>query len=425
MQDCIFRGPHRPSKINGQPVDLYQCEKFTLCSETDISLTLRNGAKAGVCEGCPLKVAKPVSSPCAKKLTVGMAYYRDWPGLWATIQSLRLNHPECLDQIEIVVVDNDPEGNPDDPSEDSHSGKARRLCQRIGARYEHFKAVSGTAAAKGRVFDLATSPAVLVIDCHVLLPTGVLKHLVDWFQANPESKDLYQGPCIGDGGWGDIVGTHFAPRWGSLMYGQWAVFDRITLGVDPIEIQMQGCGMFACNRAAWPGFHPKLRGFGPEEFHIHQRIRRAGGKCYCLPWLRWCHRFGNPGGHKPPGLGPEERLRGHLITHLDTGAPGLTEIRQHFVDEAKALTNEQFFTVLRDTVAEFWSDRTDLGADCPHRLPFLYTEQCQIGCAATRSSLPIFACAKHGKCAPWGWERKGTTHVCLDCTLQSAASGTN
>ena len=288
----------------------------------------------------------------AAKLSIGMACYRDWPGVWATIQGLRVNHTECLREIEIIVVDNDPQGLPFSNDESSHSAKCRGLCERIGAKYEHFTSVSGTAAAKGRIFDLATAPAVLVIDCHVLLPTGVVRRLIDWFTAHPESKDLWQGPCIGDGGVTDLVGTHFVPNWGSLMYGQWAVSELAFHGDDPFEIEMQGCGLFACRRDAWPGFHPQLRGFGPEEFHLHQRIRRNGGKCFCLPWLKWCHRFGNPDGAKPPGLHPEERLRGHLITYLDTGAPCVETMRRHFVEETKSVSDEQFDRVLMQTRGE-------------------------------------------------------------------------
>jgi hypothetical protein len=287
------------------------------------------------------------------KLAIGMACFRDWPGVWATIQSLRLNHAECLDDIEIIVVDNDPEGQPHSGGEWSHSSKCRGLCERIGAKYEHYTAVSGTAAAKGRIFELATASAVLVMDCHVLLPGGVVRRLINWFDSHEDSMDLWQGPCIGDGGVDDIVGTHFAPHWGSLMYGQWAVDKRLFHSDEPFEIDMQGCGLFACRRDAWPGFHPLLRGFGPEEFHIHQRIRRGGGRCYCLPWLRWCHRFGNPDGTRPPGLHPEERLRGHLITHFDTGAPCLDVMRKHFVEEAKSMTGEQFDRVLAETRREF------------------------------------------------------------------------
>ncbi|MBS0206644.1 MAG: glycosyltransferase [Planctomycetes bacterium] len=355
------------------------------------------------------------------KLTIGMATFRDWPGVWATIQSIRLNHPECLNEIEFVVVDNDPQGDPNG-GERSHSAKCKGLCARAGGKYEHFTAVQGTAAAKGRIFDLATAPAVLVLDCHVILPTGSLRRLIDWFAARPDSKDLYQGPCIGDGGYDDVVGTHFAPYWGSLMYGQWAHDAQGLASGEPFEIPMQGCGLFACNKSAWPGFHKLLRGFGPEEFHIHQRIRRNGGKCYCLPWLRWCHRFGNPAGSSPPGLHPTERLRGHLITHLDTGAPALTEIKKHFTVDPHAngkpaLTDAEFFETLRQTVREFFPDRADVGFDCPHRGPFLQTVQCEIGCVALRGALPTFACGKHGECAAYEWQQphKRTMAVCLGC----------
>ena len=296
------------------------------------------------------QIGKTMIAPAPRKtLTVGMATFRDWPGVWATIQGIRINHPECLDRIEIIVIDNDPKGNPAG-GEESHSAKVKNLCDRIGAKYEHYTAVAGTAAAKGRIFDLATTQAVVVMDCHVMLPNGVLKRLIDWFDMHPDSKDLYQGPLIGDGGLADIVGTHFNPGWGSLMYGQWAIDPRVAVD-EPFEILMHGCGLFACNKHAWPGFHPLLRGFGPEEFHIHQRFRQRGGKCWCVPWLKWCHRFGNPDGKKPPGLHPEERLRGHLITHFDSGQPAVDEIRKHFVDES-GMSAERFDAVLNATRSE-------------------------------------------------------------------------
>lgn len=288
------------------------------------------------------------------KLTIGIPMFRDYQGLSQTIMGIVINHPEVLDEIEIIVIDNDKDGDP--KNGDSHSGKAKGLCGYKGRRYEHFPEISGTAAAKGRVFELATAPAVLVIDCHVTLPNGVLRTLIDWMADHPDSPDLYQGPLLHDGGLGNIGGTHFKPAWGSCMYGQWEVDPRFYEG-KPFEILMQGCGLFACNKSAWPGFHPLLRGFGPEEFHLHQRIRARGGKCYCLPWLQWWHRFGNPDGAKPPGATVENRLRGHLITHLDTGAPTLASIRQHFVDDrtegAPAMSRMDFDRVVKLTRREF------------------------------------------------------------------------
>lgn len=291
-----------------------------------------------------------------KILTVGMPYYRDWPGLWATIQSLRLHHQETIKHIEIVVVDNDPNGKPDEQSESNHSFKAKQLCERIGARYEHFTDVAGTAAAKGRVFDIATGEWVMVIDCHVIFPTMVLDQFIGWIRQRPDTcNDLIQGPLIGDGGIGDIIGTHMREGWGSLMYGQWSIDERVHGDVmTPFEIPMHGCGLFAMRRDKWVGFHHLLRGFGPEEWHLHQRVRRAGGKCLCLPVLSWCHRFGNPDGAKPPGLAPEERLRGHLITWLDTGngdQAWLVECKRHFL--ASGMTEKLFNETMVKTRREF------------------------------------------------------------------------
>lgn len=166
------------------------------------------------------------------------------------------------------------------------------------------------------------------------------------------------------------------------------------------------------------------RGFGPEEYEIHQRFTRNGSKRYLLPWLRWAHRFGNPGGTKPPGLHREERLRGHLITHLDTGAPDLKGMREHLVDQTKSMTNEQCARVLADTVGEFFP-RADTGRDCPHRQAYLRTVRCEIGCHATRADLPIFACTKYGECAPYKWQFKDRQQVCLRCTNRSDQSDSN
>lgn len=352
------------------------------------------------------------------RLTIGMATYRDWQGVWATIQSLRLNHSESA--FDIVVVDNDLQGRPDEASEANHSFKVNQLCQKIGAKYEHFTKVSGTAAAKGRIFELAKTPAVLVIDCHVILPSGTVKRLIDWFDTHPASKDLWQGPCIGDGGINDIVGTHFRKKWGGPMYGQWEVDTRVKAD-EPFEIPMMGCGLFACLKSAWPGFHPLLRGFGPEEWHIHERVRRNGGKCYCLPWLKWSHRFGNPGGAANPGAPTAERLRGHIITMLDTRSHDVDEMFAHWClrlpekGKQPLLTPEEFRQVLKATTREFFSHRADTGLNCQHRGDFLRVVDCEIGCTGGRKPLPVFQCDKHGECSPYRWQSKRTMAQCLEC----------
>lgn len=348
------------STINGS-IHVWNCEQRRFCTENDHGRKLMDGSVMAVCDTCVFHTGRAAGQK--KKLTIGMAYYRDWPGLWATIQSIRLNHQGAEDQIEIVVIDNDPAGKPNEPGEKNHSFKAKQLCEKVSAKYEHFVDVHGTAAAKGRVFDVASCDWVMVVDCHVLFPSMTLELFIGWIGQQPEDcRDLIHGPLIGDGGIDDLIGTHMRPEWGSLMYGQWAVDGRVRDSLEPFEIPMHGCGLFACRRDQWPGFHPLLRGFGPEEWHLHQRVRRNGGKVICLPLLLWCHRFGNPDGTPPPGLSMEDRLRGHLITWLDTGegdSAWFDACKRHFIESG--MKEKDFADTFIRTRREFDSARPVLG----------------------------------------------------------------
>jgi hypothetical protein len=102
----------------------------------------------------------------------------------------------------------------------------------------------------------------------------------------------------------------------------WGVWGNDPRGADPaaapFEIPMQGLGVFACRRAAWPGFNPRLRGFGGEEGYIHEKFRQRGGRVLCLPFLRWVHRFARPHGIPYPACW-EERIRNYLLTFDELG----------------------------------------------------------------------------------------------------------
>ena len=130
-----------------------------------------------------------------------------------------------------------------------------------------------------------------------------------------------------------LHGTHFDPVWRAGMYGVWATDPR---GLDPdapaFEIPMQGLGVFACRRAAWPGFNPRLRGFGGEEGYIHEKVRRAGGRTLCLPFLGWTHRFNRPFGPRYP-VSVEDRVRNYLLVHDELGldpGPAIAHLEQEF-----------------------------------------------------------------------------------------------
>lgn len=314
------------------------------------------------------------------RLTIGMAAAGDFDGPVFTIQALRLYHRDVIDQCELLVVDNTP---------DTRIGeRLKRFCAKAGVRYVPFPEPQGTAAPRQQVFEQARSEHVLCLDSHVLLPPGVVGRLIDWFEAHPDSTDLVTGPIV----WDDLaaadqsdsrIATHFAPAWGAGMWGRWALDER---GLDPegapFEIEMMGLGLFACRKDVFPGFNPRMVGFGGEEGYLHEKIRRNGGRNLCLPWLRWWHRFNE----FVPGAAPyvasvEDKAWNYCVGWGELGWD-LGPVREHF---ATLLPVEKF-----DAIA----DSAERGDELPpHRagrspLPVIEaTTTADCGCTGQRTSL--------------------------------------
>ena len=53
---------------------------------------------------------KPALAAPRKRLSIGMATFDDYDGVYFTLQALRLYHPEVADGLELLVVDNNPNG---------------------------------------------------------------------------------------------------------------------------------------------------------------------------------------------------------------------------------------------------------------------------------------------------------------------------
>lgn len=226
-------------------------------------------------------------------LTIGMAVYKDLHRLKDTVQSLRMH--QDLTDCEILVVDNFG-------CEDTSA-----FCRNWGcARYVRYSDVQGTAAPRERVFQEANGDYVLCIDSHVLLALNVIRDLKSYFRKYPDSRDMLQGPMLYD----DLQTAAIAMDlvWRAEMFGTWS---NAPVPEEPIEIPMHGLGLFAMRKAAWPGFNPGFRGFGGEEGYIHTKVRQAGGKVLCLPWLKWWHSF-NDGG-VPYRCCTEDKFRNYLI----------------------------------------------------------------------------------------------------------------
>lgn len=219
------------------------------------------------------------------KLTIGMATYDDYDGTFFTIQALRMYQNLPID-TEILIVDN----NPTSKHGEALKNFAEHWDKCIYIPYTEKRSTS----IKNEIFKHAKGDYTLCIDSHILIETGGIQALLNYYNANPDTKNWITGPL-----WHDdlkTVSTHFEPKWNDTMYGVWGNDTEAYNKGEPFEIPMMGCGLFSCKTSNWLGYNQLFTGFGGEEGYIHEKFRRNGGKCICIPQLKWNHRFGRPNG---------------------------------------------------------------------------------------------------------------------------------
>jgi len=257
-----------------------------------------------------------------RKLTIGVATHDDYDGLYFTIQSIRMHHREILDDIEFVIIDNNPNS--------AHGTSTRKLLEWIKepVQYLPFTKFKSTSV-KNKIFDLADTPYVLCMDSHVMLEAGAIKKLIDYYDANLDDGNLLQGPLLYDDQ--NQISTHFDLIWSSHMWGKWGNDPR---GADPngkpFEIPAQGMGLFSSRKDSWLRYNLEFRGFGGEEGYIHTKYKKAGKRTMCLPFLRWIHRFDRPNGITYPN-DLSQRYKNYLIGFEELGLD-TKELDEHFKD---------------------------------------------------------------------------------------------
>lgn len=244
----------------------------------------------------------------SKLLTIGMATYDDFDGVYFTVQSLIMYH-DILKNIdyEIIVIDNNPKGK--------HGEAVKNMLGWVKntAKYIPYENKTSTAV-RNEIFANSSGKYTVSIDCHVLIKNGGLDSLLKYYENNPDCKDIIQGPMIYDDQ--KSFSTQFDPEWRGDMFGIWGTNHKAyQLGL-PFEIPMMGLGLFSCETKNWLRFNENFRGFGGEEGYIHEKFRRNGGKCICLPQLEWLHRFGRPEGVKYK-LILEDRIWNYFIGWLE------------------------------------------------------------------------------------------------------------
>lgn len=188
------------------------------------------------------------------KLTIGMATYDDFSGLFPTIQSLRLNNAQLMGQCEFVVVNNNPEdtktanaikallgvhndaNDPPDRKLDYTRGVRGSLPDCLGTCYVDMPGNKGTSLSREAIFTHATGEFVLVMDCHLELWPGALAALMGHFAADPQSIDIVSGPLLLDSL--RDVNTHFNDSWGDGMWGQWGKAWKCQCGDQGAEFSL-------------------------------------------------------------------------------------------------------------------------------------------------------------------------------------------
>jgi glycosyltransferase involved in cell wall biosynthesis len=267
-----------------------------------------------------------------------MACYDDFDGAYFTCQALKLYHAGLVD--EIIVVDNHPAcariADDRDQSRDVRISRSLQgYCHTIGAKYVGMPTPNGTAAPRNRVFQEATGDVVICIDSHVLLAPNAIAELRKFFEQNPHTMDLVQGPMAYD--WLTQFETHFQDQWRGEMWGTWGSDNEALERGEPFEISAMGLGLFACRKEAWLGFNRDFRGFGGEEWYIHEKFRQAGRKTLCIPQVQWCHRFGRPGaanGVAPYRLDKLDKVHNYIIGLRELGI-STERMEKHFLTEIK------------------------------------------------------------------------------------------
>ena len=273
-----------------------------------------------------------------KKLTIGSLVYDDFDGVFFSYQSLRLNNLDILEQLDLVIIDNNP---------DSPEGQATKdFCQKAYIRYIPAPEITSTAQ-RNRVFENAEAPYTICMDPHVIFEPLTIKYLLAFYEANPDTKDLYQGPLLMDCIKGHDPMTHMDPVWRDHMWGTWGIDKRgIKPNLGPFVIPMQGLGTFSCKTDEWMGFNQDFIGFGGEEGYIHEKYRKDDRQCWCLPFYRWLHRFGRPRGVPYP-LQVEHRIHNYVVGFKELGLD-LDPVVEHFAKECPSVDIKE---IIKDPTA--------------------------------------------------------------------------
>lgn len=342
-----------------KPTPIADCEKFGSCSPlaNSIDRSLR------ACKTCNAWIARATPEPLKEvfanwsseatsekpkpefDLTVGVSLppNEEYSAVWATFNSILAHHAEALKDLKVqfLVID----GNPGDKSSQAIKAWIERKVRPVATgKYVEYNGPGGTAQPRNEIFRQADGEIVLTFDPHVLLETGTVRKMLDYFKDRPACKDLLTGPQIDDSG----TASYFQRLdWGGGALGIWTGKKDVRPDHQPFPIPQQGLGCFAMRRDAWPEFHASFREFGGCETYLCEKVRRFGGQVMCHPAFRWRHRFQRPWG-VTYAASLKQRLKNYLIGFAELGME----------DEIKSCLDHYRTWISREDRRRFISDST-------------------------------------------------------------------
>ena len=127
-----------------------------------------------------------------KLLTIGMATYDDFDGVYFSLQSLRMYPPIVnSEDVEIIVVDNNPSSE--------HGKCVKGLVEGWvpNGTYIPYQQKTSTSS-RNEIFNHAKGQYCISMDCHVLFFPNALNALIDYYESNYNCKNIVHGPLIYD-----------------------------------------------------------------------------------------------------------------------------------------------------------------------------------------------------------------------------------
>ena len=156
-----------------------------------------------------------------------------------------------------------------------------------------------STAIRDRVFREALADFVVCIDPHALFEpktVGKLVNQAEWIKTTGKlAGDLFHGPMLYDYLEPDNTpATHMDPAGVTICSGLGAIWKKAkTRRANRSKYRCTGSAYLLAQRKHGPAFRRCLKALAGKKATSTKNSSKRG-KVWCLPWLRWLHRFDRP-----------------------------------------------------------------------------------------------------------------------------------